>query len=173
MNDSVVEWNKTCYKCNCRFVDRMSKPFSMKVRDFKNLPGSCDDCNKKLRLTLIKHQKAAGLNWTFDSVKEHFLNNPPYDGQELLVHDTGYNMNTYALVKVKVASSGKQKRIVTEGYTNGYSGESFYRSGKNCFAPKGQAKLLPYNSKIGALIKSSNCNEVRLSSEEVYVLISQ
>ena len=103
MNDSVIEWNKTCYKCNSRFVDRMSKPFSMKVRDFKDLPGMCNDCDEKIRLKLIKYRKAAGLNWSFDTVKEYFLNNPPYEGQELLIHDTGYNMITYALVNVKVS----------------------------------------------------------------------
>ena len=173
MIDSVIEWNKTCFKCKCHFVDRMSKPFSMKVRDFKDLPATCNDCDKKVRLRLIEHQNAAGLNWTFDTVKEYFLNNPPYEGQELLIHDTGYHINTYALVNVKVASSGKQKRIIIEGYTNGYSGESFYRTGQNCFAPKGQAKLLPYHSKIGTLIKNVNDNKVMLSSEKVYELISQ
>lgn len=173
MNDSVIEWDKICCTCNCRFVARMSKPFFMKVREFKDSPGTCNDCHEEIKLKFIKHREAAGLNWSFDTVKEYFENNPPYEGQELLVHDTGYNMNTYALVTVKVASSGKQKRIITEGYTNGHSGESFYRSGKNCFAPKGQARLLPYNSKIVSLIKNGNRNEINLSSEKAYELINQ
>jgi hypothetical protein len=150
----------------------MSKPFYMKVRDFKDSPETCNDCNEKSKQRLIKYRAAAGLNWSFDTVKEYFENNPPSEGQELLIHDTGHNINTYALVTVKVASSGKQKRIIIEGYTNGYSGESFYRSGKNCFAPKGQARLLPHNSQIILLIKNVNGNEIRLSSEEVYELFN-
>lgn len=171
MKDSVIEWNKICNTCNCRFVDRMSKPFCMRVCDFKDSIGICHECNEKTRVGFIKYREAASLNWTFDTVKEYFEKKPPYDGQELLIHDTSFNTNTYALVIVKLASSGKQKRIIIEGYTNGYTGQSFYRSGKNCFAPKGQARLLPYNTQIGSLIKNENGNQIRLSSKEVYELI--
>jgi len=62
-------------------------------------------------------------------------------------------MNTYALVTVEVPEHTKQKRIVIKSYSNGYSGQSFQRSGKNCNAPKGQVWLLPYRAVIGDLIK--------------------
>lgn len=174
MNDSVVEWNKTCSTCNSRFVDRMSKPFRKRVRDFKVSHGTCKECREKRNAEFAKQSEAANLYWTFDTVKEYFENHPPFEGQQLLIHDTSWNgSNTYALVTVKVASSGKQKRIIVENYTNGYSGKSFYRSGKNCWAPTGQVRLLPYHPTIGSLIQNNSRNEISLSSKEIYDLIGE
>lgn len=170
-NDSVVEWRKTCSHCQSEFVDKMSKPFPIRVRDFKVPHGVCKQCRNKRHEEFRKLREAAGLYWTFDSVKDYFEANPPYEGQELLIHDTSWNTNIYAIVTVTVPSSGHQKRIIVESYNNGYSGQSFYRSGKNCWAPTGQVKLLPYNDAIGELVKKSPRGELRLSSEEVYKLI--
>ncbi|HDT5890042.1 hypothetical protein [Aeromonas dhakensis] len=172
-NDAVVEWRKICSHCQSEFVDKMFRPFHMRVRDFKEAPGTCKQCYKKRSEELKKLRDAAGLYWTFDSVKEYFEDNPPYEGQELLIFDTSWNTNTYAIVTVKVASSGRQKRIIVESYSNGYSGQSFYRSGKNCWAPTGQVKLLPYNEIIGALAKKAPMGELRLRSEEVFELIGE
>lgn len=172
-NDSVVEWPKTCSQCKSEFVDKMFKPFRMRVRDFKAAPGTCMQCYKKQNEKFKKLRDAAGLYWTFDSVKEYFEDNPPYEGQELLIHDTSWNANTYAIVTVKVASSGRQKRIIIESYSNGYSGLSFYRSGKNCLAPTGQVKLLPYNKVIGTLVKQASRCELNISAEEVFKKIGE
>ena len=170
-NNSVVECQKTCSHCHNKFTARMMKPFPTSVRDFKLSSGKCRECREKQQEVFQKHRNSAALHWTFDGVKEHFEGNPPYVGQELLIHDTSWHTNTYAIVTVKVPSHTRQKRIIVESYTNGYSGQSFYRSGKNCFSPKGQVKLLPYNEKIGSLIKKSPRNELRLSSQEVYDII--
>lgn len=166
-NNSVVEWRKTCSQCKSEFVDKMFKPFYMKVRDFKAASGTCMECHNRRHEKFKKLRDAAGLYWTFDSVKEYFEENPPYEGQELLIHDTSGNTNTYAIVTVKVASSGRQKRIIIDSYSNGYSGQSFYRSGKNCWAPTGQVKLLPYNEAIGVLVKQEPRGELSISSEKV------
>ncbi|HHP0467536.1 TPA: hypothetical protein ACRZZI_005217, partial [Vibrio harveyi] len=172
-NDSVVEWRKTCSYCHTKFIARMTKPFPIRVSDFKVSHGTCSDCREKQQEEFRKHRNAAFLHWSFDSVKEYFEDNPPYLGQELLVHDTSWHTNTYAVVTVKVPAHTKQKRIVVESYTNGYSGQSFYRSGKNCFSPKGQVRLLPYNDKIGSLAKQAPRNEVQLSSKEVFDIIGE
>ncbi|MFL0953460.1 hypothetical protein [Vibrio parahaemolyticus] len=172
-NDSVVEWRKICSQCQSEFVDKMFKPFHMRVRDFKSAPATCMQCRDKRNEKFKKLRDAAGLYWTFESVKEYFEDNPPYEGQELLIHDTSWNTNTYAIVTVKVASSGRQKRIIVESYSNGYSGQSFYRSGKNCWAPTGQVKLLPYNEVIGALVKQVPRGELSISSEEIFKHIGE
>lgn len=170
-NELIVEWRKVCNCCNSQFIDKMTKPFPMRVRDFKVSYGICKECRKKRKEGLKKNREAANLYWTFDRVKKFFEDNPPYLGQELLIYDSSHNTNTYAIVTVKVPSDGRQKRIVVEGYDNGYSGQSFYRSGKNCWAPKGQVKLLPYHREIGELIKKSPRGELCISSKEIFDLI--
>jgi len=116
---------------------------------------------------------AADLFWTFESVKEHFEKNPPIAEQTLLVHDTSWRTNTYALVTVEVPSSGQQKRIIIDGYSSGYSGMSFYRSGKNCFSPKGQVRLLPYHEAIADKIRKGHGGEIQLAPEDVLLLIEK
>lgn len=46
-NDAVVEWRKICSHCQSEFVDKMFRPFHMRVRDFKEAPGTCKQCYKK------------------------------------------------------------------------------------------------------------------------------
>ena len=173
---NTVTWRKSCTDCGCRFNDSMTKfmgRFPIRVKDFKKDTGQCPECSEKQQLHHEKLFFARNLHWTFDSVKEFFTNNPPQIGQELLVLDTSCNINTYALVTVTNSEYTKQKRIVIDGYTNGYSGQSFYRSGKNCFSPKGQVRLLPYNSKIGALIQEGGGREIQLESEKVMALMGE
>ncbi|MFM5215927.1 hypothetical protein ACEUAM_01460 [Aeromonas hydrophila] len=172
-DDSVVEWRKICEYCHLPFVDSMSKPFYIRVRDFKVAHGVCKACREKKQKEMEKIREAASLYWTFDSVKEFFETNPPYKGQELIVYDTSWNENTYAIVTVVEPSHGRQKRIVVESYSNGYSGQSFYRSGKNCFAPKGQVRLLPYHEVIGGLIKASSSGILKVSREKVFEIIEK
>ncbi len=175
-NDSIVTWRKTCDMCETKFEDTMTKMFGRfpcRVSDFKVDFGTCKSCREDRKTRYAKLFYARDLHWTLESVKEHFESNPPYKGQELLVLDTSGNLNTYALVSVEVAQHGKQKRIVIDGYTNGYSGQSFYRSGKNCFAPKGQVRLLPYNDVIGGLIKSDGKHSLHLELEKIMGLVGE
>lgn len=172
----TITWVKKCKDCGCRFKDSMTSLmglFPVRVRDFKTDTGQCPGCREKQRLRDEKQFFARDLHWNFNSVKNYFTENPPFLGQELIVLDTSYNMNTYALVKVTNPEHTRQKRIIIEGYSNGYSGMSFYRSGKNCFSPKGQVRLLPYHPKIGALIKESNINQIQLSLEDVINFIGE
>ena len=174
--DSKVEWWKTCAGCGSRFKDSMSKffgRFPIPVRVFKQQSGECCDCKEKRDIHYKTLFFARDLHWDYESVKEYFTENPPYKGQELLILDTSYNVNTYALVTVEKPEHTRQKRIVISCYTNGYSGQSFYRSGKNCFSPKGQVRLFPYNKKIGDMIKKSGSSELIISSEDVLKIIGR
>jgi len=174
-SETITRWKK-CRDCGCRFKDSMTSflgIFPVRISDFKTDNGQCPECRKKEQLRYEKLFFARDLHWTFESVKDYFTENPPYLDQELIVLDTSHRMNTYALVKVINPEHTKQKRIVIKGHSNGYSGMSFYRSGKNCFSPTGQVRLLPYHSKIGALIKEGKINEIQLSLEEIIILVGE
>ena len=173
-NGETISWRKTCNDCGRVFVDSMTTlagKFPMRARDFKADTGQCPECKEGRELELEKTLLATTLNWTPDEIKAHLLTYPPYKDQELIVHDASAGMNTYALVKVVNPEHTKQKRIVIEGYTNEYSGMSFYRNGVNCYAPKGQVRLLPYNETIGNLIKKEITNWITLSNKEIVDLV--
>jgi hypothetical protein len=173
---STIIWRKTCKDCGCRFEDSMTKllgRFPVRVKDFKTDIGQCPNCRQKEKQHFDKLLSARDLHHTFETVKDYFSKNPPYVSQELLVLDTSWNLNTYALVTVVNPDHTKQKRIVIESYSSGYSGQSFYRSGKNCFSPKGQVRLLPYNSAIGDLIKKGNGKEIQLQLDEILDIVGE
>jgi len=147
--------------------------FPIAVREFKVDAGICPKCRAKMNKRFEELRAVTSLYWTEETTKDYFTDNPPVRGQELLIHDTSGWGHTYALVTVDVPSHTNQKRIVISGYTNGYSGRSFYRSGKNCYAPKGQVTLLPYNAIIGDLIKKGNGRQIHLQPEEVERLLGK
>lgn len=174
--DSTITWDKKCTGCGRRFTDSMTSLmglFPCPVRLFKMPTGTCPECRKAVEARREKLAAARDLYWTFETVKDHFEKNPPVEGQELIVLDTSWQIftNTYALVKVEVPARGRQKRIVINSYSNGYNGQSFYRSGQNCITPKGQVRLLPYHPLIGDLIKKGDSREVKLTPEEVLALL--
>ncbi|APC19513.1 hypothetical protein BLL42_27680 (plasmid) [Pseudomonas frederiksbergensis] len=82
------------------------------------------------------------LNFTLESTKAHFEENPPTQGQILILSMQQHNMNRYRLVKVINPASGRRRRIIIS-HGEAFGGASYYRSGKSCFAPTGQTKLLP------------------------------
>lgn len=175
-DESTITWTKNCTDCGCRYKASMSTlmgRFPIPVSVFKANVGQCPECREKQKVQLEKLNSARNLHWTYDLVKKHFTANPPSKGQELLVLDTSWNTNTYALVTVANPEHTKQKRIVIDYHTNGYSGQSFYRSGKNCFSPKGQVRLLPYNTVIGDLIKKGDNKEIRLEPKEILNLVGK
>lgn len=144
--------------------------FPVPVRDFKVTSGLCPECKREDDARWNKLRAACLLNWTPEAVREHFLEYPPEKGQELIVYDSSWNSNTYALVTVEVPEHTRQKRIVIASYSNGYNGQSFYRTGQNCYAPTGQVRLLPYHKEIGARIKANAGHEIRLELCEVAAL---
>jgi hypothetical protein len=172
--ETTITWDKDCTGCSCRFTDSMSTfvgKFPRPMQSFKVPAGVCPECNKAEKARWEKLIAARDLHWTRESVKEYFTQNPPVTGQELIILDTSWRTNTYALVTVENPEHTRQKRIVIKHHSNGYNGQSFYRSGQNCFAPTGQVQLLPYHPVIGELIKKGNGQEVSLTLEEVALLL--
>jgi len=169
-SDQTITWDKKCTGCGCRFTDSMTSlmgSFPCPVRLFKVPTGLCPECQKENKDRWEKLRLACHLNWNFETVREHFLEHPPVKGQEMIVYDSSWNANTYALVTVEVPEHTRQKRIVIASYSNGYNGQSFYRTGQNCYAPKGQVRLLPYHQEIGARIKSNDGHEISLQLREI------
>jgi len=108
------------------------------------------------------------LNYTDDLVREHFEQSPPFEGQTLILSMQQHNVNRYRLVKVVNPASGRQKRIIID-HGEAFGGASYYRSGKSCFAPKGQTKLLPFVDSVAA--KLSYERDVILSDEVLAQLL--
>lgn len=92
------------------------------------------------------------LNYDFDDVKLHFDEFPPEVGDTLILAMPQHHMNRFRLVKVEKTNHGRQRRIIVTDPCC-FAGASYYRTGKSCFAPKGQTRLLPYVESVAKLIE--------------------
>ncbi|MGC7893551.1 hypothetical protein [Vibrio anguillarum] len=82
------------------------------------------------------------LGFEGDTLKSYLEQNAVSVGDEMMIYGSHGMMHHYTKVVVEAVNSGRQNRIVVS--KSGYSGgKSFYRTGKNCFAPTGQSKLIP------------------------------
>ena len=82
------------------------------------------------------------LGFEGDTFKAYLEQNSVSVGDTMMIYGSHGMMHHYTKVVVEAVNSGHQKRIVVS--KSGYSGgRSFYRTGKNCFAPTGQSKLIP------------------------------
>lgn len=82
------------------------------------------------------------LGFEGDTLKYYLEQNSVSEGDAMMIYGSHGMMHHYTKVVVEAINSGRQKRIVVS--KSGYSGgRSFYRTGKNCFAPTGQSKLIP------------------------------
>jgi len=177
--EKTIKCIKECIQCHKSFEDIMTSfngLFPLPPRIFKTEQHMCPECNVKWKKHFEKIYSAAFFNMDENDVKKYFIDNPPFVGQELLLLDTsGRHFGPsclYTLIHVEEPSSGRQKRIIIkENAGNGYSGKSFYRSGINCYSPKGQVCLRPYNEVIGVIVKENKNKSVMLSYEKVYKLL--
>lgn len=110
------------------------------------------------------------LYYTHGTIKEYFISNTPNTGDELLIVDTGHDLNTFIITKVVHGSHGRQRRIITE-HCSHYGGHSWYRSGKNCWSPTGQGVLLPPHKAVIEFIKSKGNTRLVIDSDKLKELI--
>ena len=82
------------------------------------------------------------FGWNEDGIKNYIIDTPLAAGDLMIVYNGQGGVHQYFLAKVINPALGKQSRVVLSKNGN-YGGTSFYRSGKNCFAPTGQTKMLP------------------------------
>jgi len=117
--------------------------------------------------------KAKNLGLPEKSMKKYFYDNPPQIGQEVIIRTGKMSNMIYSITTIINPSRSIQKRIVVNhNYTsNRYLGNSFYRSGKNCYAPNSKVRLLPYHKKVGTMIKKSKTNQLRISIPDICKII--
>jgi len=84
------------------------------------------------------------FGWNFIKTKEHFKKNPPKAKENFLIVSTQYNMTVYEIATAERVS--KTRIYFSQQF--GWGGSSFYYSGKNCFSPKGQTRLVPLVAKV-------------------------
>jgi hypothetical protein len=117
--------------------------------------------------------KAKMLGWTEKSIKKYFDDNPPQIDDRVIIYTDIGSQLIYSITTIINPSRSAQKRIVVDHnhMSNGYSGNSFYRSGKNCHAPTGKVRLLPYHEEIGNMIRPSEINSLHITIPDICKII--
>lgn len=82
------------------------------------------------------------FGWTEDKIKQFIGEGPLQVGDPMIIYNGQGGMHRYTLSKVENSSLGRQKRVLLSKVGES-GGCTFYRSGKNCFAPTGQTRMLP------------------------------
>lgn len=82
------------------------------------------------------------FGWTEEKTKLFIADKPLQAGDSMIIYNGQAGMHHYILAKVENPALGMQKRVLLSK-SGAYGGTTFYRSGKNCFAPTGQTRMLP------------------------------
>ena len=82
------------------------------------------------------------FGWTEEATKKFIADKPLQTGDLLIIYNGQAGMHHYQLAKVENPAVGNQRRVLLSK-SGAYGGTTFYRSGKNCFAPTGQTRMLP------------------------------
>ncbi|MFA6008791.1 MAG: hypothetical protein WC799_02325 [Desulfobacteraceae bacterium] len=90
----------------------------------------------------IKPERDPLFGYEGDSLKKFIEEKPITVGDKMLIYGSQGMMHSYSLVVVEAVDSGRQKRIVVSKPAP-WGGQSFYRSGINCYAPRSQSRLIP------------------------------
>jgi hypothetical protein len=99
-----------------------------------------------IELTLIKNSDPY-FGWTEEKTKLYIEENSLKIGDQMLIVNTQAGMLEYVIAKVENPDSGRQHRVILTA-TADWGGASFYRSGKNCWSPTGQSRMIPPVSKV-------------------------
>ncbi|WNL48338.1 hypothetical protein RKE25_22665 (plasmid) [Dyella sp. BiH032] len=82
------------------------------------------------------------FGWTEEKVKEYIIEKPLDVGEVMTILSTHGGITHYRLARVEAVNVGKQRRVVLSR-AGSSGGTAFHRSGKNCFMPTGQSRMLP------------------------------
>ena len=95
------------------------------------------------------------FGWTEYTIKQFIADKPLQAGDPMIIYNGQAGMHHYMLAKVENPELGNQKRVLLSK-SRAYGGTTFYRSGKNCFAPTGQTRMLPPVPELMAHLSESN-----------------
>ena len=88
------------------------------------------------------HYKMRDKDQDMPRTKEYYEAHPPAAGDTVVVlHTWGGKMCKPHVTSIEAITS--RKRLVVDHYHQGWAGKSFWRTGQNCYAPKGQCWLVP------------------------------
>lgn len=107
-----------------------------------------------MQKTIPLISKEINLGFTGDSVRQYIEDKPLQKGDLMVIASSFGGMWQYQLATVEEAASGKQKRVILS-HAPAYGGKSFYRTGKNCFSPKGQSMMIPPTHLVLQYIQTS------------------
>lgn len=97
-------------------------------------------------MTKQKRIKAPGgyplFGWTDNSTRDHIQDKPLVVGDLMIIYNGQGGLHGYSLASVENPSSGKQRRVILSKAA-AFGGTSFYRTGKNCYSPRGRSRMLP------------------------------
>lgn len=93
------------------------------------------------------------LGWTEESTKQYILDKPLQKGDLMLIVNTQAGFLDYVLAEVTEPSLGKQRRV-NLSHGAAFGGNTFFRSGKNCWSPKGQSRMIPPDDRVLAHISA-------------------
>jgi hypothetical protein len=82
------------------------------------------------------------FGWTDETVREYIKSKPLAVGDFMIIYDGQAHIHRYSLAVVENPASGRQHRVILSKAA-AYGGVSFYRTGKNCFSPKGHSRMIP------------------------------
>lgn len=107
------------------------------------------------------------FGWDFEKTKRFYKSNPPKERDIALVVSTQANCVTYEIAKINRVNA--TRIYFDKGF--GCGGSSFYYSGKNCWSPKGQTRLIPPVEKLTSYMNSLGKNELVFNFIEYEVLL--
>lgn len=103
------------------------------------------------------------------NTKEYYTQNPPKEGDLVVVLSTQFTHRVDKPEILPIKAITKQKRLVVNHSFTSYAGRSFWMTGQNCYAPKGQVHLVPaelyrdipiakslYDKKVNEELRKSN-----------------
>lgn len=78
----------------------------------------------------------------FKKTKQYFTENPPEIGDPVIVLCTSSGAHLWTPTVTVISDITNRKRLIVN-HDHFYAGKSFYQTGQNCYAPKGQCWLIP------------------------------
>ncbi|SEP43015.1 hypothetical protein SAMN05216316_3087 [Nitrosovibrio sp. Nv6] len=98
------------------------------------------------------------FGWTEEGVRSYIENKPLAAGDVMIIYNGQAGFHTYTLAVVENPAWGKQRRVILSK-SAAFGGSSFYRTGKNCFSPKGKSRMIPPTQQLSQI--SLDC-DIRL-----------
>jgi len=88
------------------------------------------------------HYKMRDKHQDMPRTKKYYEAHPPAEGDTVVVlHTWGGQMCKPHVTSIEAITT--RKRLVVDHAHYGWAGKSFWRTGQNCYAPKGQCWLVP------------------------------